>query len=288
MRSRAERLAWPLIAALVAGCAADQVLPPAPVTAPDAAAAQASLPPEAGTPEGPSGTAGSGAPQGYDAVGQASWYGDEAAGRPTASGVPFAPDAITAAHRILPLGSYAEVTSLDTGRTILVAITDRGPSRADREIDLSVGAARALGTNGRPLAPVRVRAVTPSPADAAQLRAGQPASARFDTPEPVLRALRRQLLPSAAPAVAKPPPRSPRPLPAAAPAIEAGRFVVQVAAFSSEARAQALARTMQGRVVPGGALWRVRLGPFDDMASAQRARDAAAARGYGDATILAD
>ncbi|MEH3037306.1 MAG: septal ring lytic transglycosylase RlpA family protein [Sphingomonas adhaesiva] len=249
------------------------------------------LPPEAGTPTGPSATAGAGAVAGagagtiasYDAVGYASWYGDGLEGQPTASGAPFANARITAAHRALPLGSHAEVTSLDTGRTILVRITDRGPAVAGREIDLSTGAARLLGVADRPLAAVRVRSMTPSLADAAALDRGEAASPRLDTPDAVLRALRRQL-PAVTPATRPPPPRA---TPMAAPSPRPGQgLLVQVAAFSSEPRAIEVARSFGGEVEPAGAIWRVRVGPFATLAEAQRTRDAAVARGYGDASIL--
>src|SRR3546814_13537326 len=65
----------------------------------------------------------------YDAVGYASRYGDGRAGQPTANGERFDPDAISAAHKTLPLPSYVEVTALDTGRTILVRVNDRGQDR---------------------------------------------------------------------------------------------------------------------------------------------------------------
>src|SRR3546814_319534 len=55
----------------------------------------------------------------YDEVGYASWYGEELKGARTASGEKFIPSAVTAAHRTLPMPSYVEVTSLDTGRTVL-------------------------------------------------------------------------------------------------------------------------------------------------------------------------
>ena len=99
----------------------------------------------------------------YETTGLASWYGEEAAGNRTASGARFDPGAITAAHRTLPLGSFAEVTSLDTGQSIVVLINDRGPGRRDRVIDLSRGAAQQLGFGGRSVAHVRVRAIMPSP-----------------------------------------------------------------------------------------------------------------------------
>ena len=247
------------------------------------------LPPEAGASRGPAGTSGAGESR-YDRVGLASWYGEELGGAPTASGGAFVPDAITAAHRRLPLGSHAEVTALDSGRTILVLINDRGPGPPDREIDLSRGAAALLGMNGRPVTPVRVRAVMAVPADAAALAAGRAAAPRLDAPPALLAALRRQMTPE--PARASPrlrPVPAPRPATAPSPArpakVNAGQ-VVQVAAFSSEPRARALAKVLGGYVESTGGLYRVRLGPFSDRVSAERARDGAARRGYGDATII--
>ena len=97
--------------------------------------------------------------QAYQATGLATWYGDELAGRPTASGERFKPRGLTAAHRTLPFGTLVEVTALDTSRTIVARINDRGPRRRDRLIDLSFGAARLLGTDRGPPAAVRVRAL---------------------------------------------------------------------------------------------------------------------------------
>ena len=81
----------------------------------------------------------------YDAVGYASWYGGAHEGRATARGEPFHKSAITGAHRTLPLPSYVEVTALETGRTILLRINDRGPYAHGREIDVSRAAAVELG-----------------------------------------------------------------------------------------------------------------------------------------------
>jgi peptidoglycan lytic transglycosylase len=82
-------------------------------------------------------------------VGRASWYGAEFARRRTASGTPFDPASFTGAHRTLPLGSKVRITNLRNGRSVLVTINDRGPFRHRREIDVSFGAARALGMLGR-------------------------------------------------------------------------------------------------------------------------------------------
>jgi rare lipoprotein A len=89
-------------------------------------------------------------------VGVASWYGDRFKRRPTASGEPFDPKDITAAHRTLPLGTIARVTNLTNGRSILVRINDRGPYAQGRVIDLSRNAATQLGMKQDGVAQVRV------------------------------------------------------------------------------------------------------------------------------------
>lgn len=77
--------------------------------------------------------------------GRASWYGNAFAGRRTASGDIFDPNALTAAHLTLPFGTRLRVTSVATGRSVIVTITDRGPYVGNREIDLSRAAAEAIG-----------------------------------------------------------------------------------------------------------------------------------------------
>ena len=98
--------------------------------------------------------------------GWASWYGPGFAGRPTASGERFSPQALTAAHRSLPLGTRARVTNLETGQQVEVTINDRGPF-ADPErrvIDLSRAAAAQVGMVRRGVGPVRVTVLdTPRP-----------------------------------------------------------------------------------------------------------------------------
>jgi rare lipoprotein A (peptidoglycan hydrolase) len=93
----------------------------------------------------------------YDRTGVGSWYGKQFHGRKTANGEIFDMDALTAAHPTLPMPSYAYVTNMRNGRTILVRINDRGPYVADREIDLSRASARALGYEQGGLGKVRVR-----------------------------------------------------------------------------------------------------------------------------------
>jgi rare lipoprotein A (peptidoglycan hydrolase) len=77
--------------------------------------------------------------------GRASYYGEELAGNPTASGESFDPTKLTAAHRTLPLGSRVRVTNTRTGDAVVVRINDRGPFHGQRVIDLSKAAARKIG-----------------------------------------------------------------------------------------------------------------------------------------------
>lgn len=94
-----------------------------------------------------------------DEVGLASWYGARFHKRRTASGELFDMKALTAAHPTLPFGSRVCVRSQATGRTVVVRINDRGPHTRNRVIDLSRGAAEALGMVGLGLKPVELFAL---------------------------------------------------------------------------------------------------------------------------------
>jgi rare lipoprotein A len=216
---------------------------------------------------------------------------------------------------------YAEVTSLDNGKTVLVLVT---PGQGGRFAAVSPTAAKLLNISDGAL--VRVRSVEPPPQDRAALRAGKPASPRLDTPLALLAPLRRRVEAGNAVAAPQPAPRivtgpgpvkpplavplpetaashpsaayprpvaassHPTPLPKSAPAPArpsvTGSYFVQVAALSSQPRAQELAHSLGGQAQQAGKLWRVRLGPFADASAAQRARDGAAKRGYAGAQIV--
>lgn len=90
----------------------------------------------------------------HTSTGIASWYGPFHHGRTMANGRRFDRWARTAAHRTLPLGTVLRVTDAVTGRSARVTITDRGPYIQGREIDLSQGAARAIGLERRGVGPV--------------------------------------------------------------------------------------------------------------------------------------
>ncbi|MGI3900204.1 MAG: septal ring lytic transglycosylase RlpA family protein [Janthinobacterium lividum] len=83
-------------------------------------------------------------PQGYAAVGTASWYGDAFHGRRTANGEIFDKGSISAAHPTLPLPSYVRVTNLTNGRSMIVRVNDRGPYHGGRVMDVSQRVADAL------------------------------------------------------------------------------------------------------------------------------------------------
>lgn len=255
-------------------------------------------------------------PASYDEVGYAGAIEEGSQGGATATGEAFIPSAITAAHKTLPLPSYVEVTALDSGRTILVRVNDRGLMRNDQLIALSPGAAAQLGIAG--MAPVRVRRVNPPEQERAVLRSHVQAAERLETPAALLKVLRGKLGPmrpaaSTRAVAAKPRPvavkpasagrpgadfDTPAPKPVAQPAKPApkpvpapsrtGGYVVQVGAFSSQARADTLARSLGARVDAGGGIWRVRLGPYATQQAAQAGVRLAAAKGFENSRIMAN
>ena len=94
-------------------------------------------------------------------VGLATWYGNAFAGKKTSSGERFDPNAMTAAHRKLPFNTWVEVRRVDTGTSVRVRITDRGPwGHEDRIIDLSRAAAERIGLVKEGLVKVEVRVVS--------------------------------------------------------------------------------------------------------------------------------
>ena len=85
-----------------------------------------------------------------------SWYGPPYHNRQAADGSIFDQNALTAAHRTLPMGSTVRVTNLDTGESVVVKITDRGPFVTNRILDLSLAAAKAVGLYQKGVAKVKV------------------------------------------------------------------------------------------------------------------------------------
>ena len=108
---------------------------------------------------------------GHEETGEASWYGQPFHGRQTASGEVYDMSQMTAAHRTLPFGSWLVVENVLNGRTLEVRITDRGPFKDNRILDLSQAAARVLGAVGPGVIPVRLRVIA-LPSSTPETRSG--------------------------------------------------------------------------------------------------------------------
>lgn len=249
----------------------------------------------------------------YDCVGTASWYGTAFHGRRTANGEVYDMYAITAGHPTLPLPSYAYVTNLQNGRTVLVRINDRGPYAKDRLIDLSYQTARTLGFHEHGLARVRVRYAGRAP-----LNGGDGAERRFlaaqswygsryatSAPAPMstgsIGTENGPLLSSPSPSWSVAQYRrdnagslSVQQPPAALGARTAATYL-RVGPFDSEAEAERLRYMLAGQdpsvIEPVSAAtataFRVRLGPYDDSGAAAAMARIAAAGFEPDASVQA-
>lgn len=247
---------------------------------------------------------------GYDRVGNASWYGSKFHGRRTSSGEPFDMFELTAAHRTLPIPSYVEVTNLANGRQTLVRVNDRGPFHDSRILDLSFAAAVKLGFADRGTARVRVRVVpaqdaTPAVQVAASDRddggtATSPALPPevFYVPQPKYQYAATAATPASAAADARAAPvAAARVTETAAPAAgsESDGFFLQAGAFSIRAGAQRLldqivrAVPAQARITrpPASALYLVRLGPYNDAAAARAEQLALEREGFASLLLKA-
>ena len=110
----------------------------APPTVPSAQPAAAAAP-------GPAASSAPAAPAAGTEQGKLAWYGSKFAGRKTASGQRYDPNALTMAHKTLPFGTKVKVTNLANQRSVVLRVNDRGPTQADRIGDVSHAAAKRLG-----------------------------------------------------------------------------------------------------------------------------------------------
>lgn len=117
--------------------------------------------------------------KGYVEQGIASWYGTKFHGRRTSSGETYDMYAMTAAHKTLPLPTYARVTNKKNGRSIIVRINDRGPFHENRIIDLSYAAATKLGIVTKGTGLVEVRAIDPRASQAASRASANASKAKL-------------------------------------------------------------------------------------------------------------
>lgn len=221
--------------------------------------------------------------QPYKQRGIASWYGKKFHGNSTSIGESYDMYAMTAAHTTLPIPSYARVTSMVNGKTIVVRVNDRGPFHSDRIMDLSYVAAYKLGIIGPGSGQVVVESI---PQEEIRRLASQGAPAAA-APEP---ASATGSMPVMAPVAALPVALTAEPLPSLAPgsapvrqapAGGIGSVYLQVGAFSQPANAQSLVARINSELSAAGAppaqveqsnnLYRVKIGPYPDRQSAMNA-----------------
>lgn len=118
---------------------------------------------------------------GYRARGIGSWYGTKFHGRKTSNGETYSMYAMTAAHKTLPIPSYARVNNLENDRSVIVRVNDRGPFYAGRIIDLSYAAAKKLGYSDKGTARVEVIAIAPGNCQRNSVEAPQIDDTRADS-----------------------------------------------------------------------------------------------------------
>lgn len=200
--------------------------------------------------------------RGYVERGIASWYGNKFHGYLTSSFEKYDMYAFSAAHKTLPLPSYARVTNLDNGKSVIVRINDRGPFHDNRLIDLSYAAAVKIGVWPKGTGLVEVRAIDPS-------RGGDAGSASASAHAPIEQAA-VSAKPASNGAATAPDSRTP--------AFGHALLYLQLGAFGERANAQrALAQAQRAGLadvsivtanVEGRSIHRVRLGPLADAAAA--------------------
>jgi len=247
----------------------------------------------------------------YDETGIASWYGPTFYGRSTANGERFDADALTAAHRTLPMPVNVRVTNLDNGKSLIVRVNDRGPFAKGRIIDLSERAASLLGYKQQGTARVRVTFVgradlkggfpsTESPEIASAVQAAPTGRIVANDLEPIAGAA---ALPAPTPTQLPSPPvrladvaaaTQPTGIVTTVPVPAETHLYVQAGAFSSYPNAVRLqARLGSGIQIStitqnGQKLYRLRLGPFDELGDADRALARLSSLGSNDARIVVD
>jgi rare lipoprotein A len=256
----------------------------------------------------------------YDETGIASWYGPDFHGKATANGEPYDMNGLTAAHRTLPIPSIVQVTNLDNGRSIQLRINDRGPYARNRIIDVSRRAAQLLGFIGPGTAKVRVKILKGE-----SIAAANAAGAHFDVAEAKTEATIEAAEPlEALPATpvsaetlppppdaqaavaeqsvvqarstnvaleAKPPPGKVVVLPVAP-----SRIYIQAGAFAKAENAERLKAQLGGlghvnvvgAKVKGIEIYRVRLGPIDNVHDADQMLNRVVGKGANGARIVVD
>ena len=210
-------------------------------------------------------------PGNFTQEGMGSWYGRKFHGQKTSSGEPYDMYGISAAHPVLPIPSYARVTHLDNGRSVVVRINDRGPFHPGRVIDLSWSAAAKLGYTQQGSARLRVEAITPE-----QIDNWSVARSQHQATAVTIRASgERNTAANNGPSIAA----------------QSGELFLQLGAFSGPENAESFRGRVAmelGELVPAGglvllssadlhgnrgALYRVQLGPYASRSEAEQVAD---------------
>jgi rare lipoprotein A len=184
---------------------------------------------------------------GHTEVGTASWYSEESPNAHTANGEYFVADGISAAHKTFPLPSVAEVTNLDNGKTIRLRVNDRGPFVDGRVMDLSRGAAKALGVYQTGTARVKITFLGPAEGSAPVYAGPTSAASSGDD----------------------------------------RRYIVQLGAYGQKTNAEnAQDRLEDARIDRRGGLYIVFIGPYKGAAAAETHRQDAIDAGFSGAILV--
>lgn len=201
--------------------------------------------------------------EGYVERGTASWYGTKFHGRRTSSGEAYNMYAMTAAHKTLPIPSYARITHLRNGKSVIVKINDRGPFVNNRLIDLSYVAARKLGITANGTGPVEVKVITAAESTSTVATAAPPVNAVADANK----------------------------LASLDPVTEtASKLYLQVGLFKDRSNAEQLRQNLTQLPIPGihvatdrsqaEPLYRVRIGPLSADTEAEQLIEMLATKGH--------
>jgi len=223
----------------------------------------------------------------YNRVGIASWYGKRFHRRHTANGEWYDMNYYSAAHKTLPIPSYARVTNLATGKQLVVRVNDRGPFVGNRIIDLSRKSADYLGTKNKGTAKVRVEYIGPAPLnDKGSHLAAMNRELAKGTPKTQLIARAGGSGSGNYSRVAAANPRTYG---------AANGYFVQVGAFGQRDNAYRARNNAQnlGNVVISpvngsyGTIYRVRVGPLQTQSQAVQVQQRAVNNGHYDARVIA-
>jgi len=256
----------------------------------------------------------------YDETGISSWYGAQFHGRKTANGETYDMNALTAAHRTLPMPSYVRITNLENGRSLILRVNDRGPFARGRILDVSRRGSQLLGFHKNGTARVRVQIMADRSRALAVRVKGQAELAKIGSPITVDRLPKPEVksetlapLPGTqiSPEVSVPtspvpqqPAEAPAPVVTAEPTdgeisivpVKSTNIFVQAGAFglfdnANKVRARL---TPYGPVkltsvlVNGKDLYRVRMGPMASVSEADRMLDSVTRAGFSDARIIVE